>query len=98
MDEQQLQQKERELKVLESNLEVKEADLNLRETRAQLGIEVSSNKQEFLRRAIEVGAQALNKLDAMGEGALENNDLTIHLEELIDTAAVKLTEEISKLS
>jgi hypothetical protein len=94
MDEQQLQQKERDLKVWASNLDVKEADLNLRETRVQMGIENTINRQEFLRRAIEVGANAMNKLDGMTEEANEN--LMTHLEELIDTAAVKLKEELSK--
>jgi hypothetical protein len=96
MDEQQLQQKERELKVLESNLEVREADLNLRDTRAQLGIEMTINKQEFLRRAIEVGTQALNKLDAMVEKMEKEKDVMRHLMELVDTAAIKLKEELNK--
>ena len=111
MDEQPLQQKEAELKTKESNLEVKEAELktkesnleakeaylNLQETRAQFGIELSINKQEFLRRAIEVGAQALNKLDDM-HATLEHDKLKIHLEELVNTAVVKLTQEIIKLN
>ena len=96
MDEQSLQQKERELKVLESNLEVREADLNLRETRAQMGIEMTINRQEFLRRSIEVGSQALNKLDAMVEEVDKEKDAMRHLMELIDTAAVKLREELNK--
>ena len=89
MDEQQLQQKERDLKVLESNLSVREANLNLQETRDQMGI----NRQEFLRRAIEVGTNALQKLDAMVE---KEKDVMRHFIELIDTAAVKLKKELSK--
>ena len=96
MDEQQLQQKERDLKVLASNQDVREADLNLRETRAQMGIENTINRQEFLRRSIEVGSNALNKLDAMVEEVEKEKDVMRHLMELIDTAAVKLKEELSK--
>lgn len=94
MDEQQLQQKEADLKVKENELAIRESDLNNRETRSQLGIELTITRQESLRRAIEVGAQALNKLDDMtGE---VDDDVLDHLEELIDTAAVKLTEELNK--
>ena len=74
MDEQQLQQKETDLKVLQCSLDVREADLNLRETRAQMGIEMTINRQEFLRRSIEVGSQALNKLDAMVEEVDKEKD------------------------
>jgi len=100
MDEQQLQQKERELKVLESNLEVREADLNLRETRAQMGIENTINRQEFLRRAIEVGSTAYQKLDCLkiegGARGMLDYKVFEHLGKLIDTAAIKLNEELSK--
>lgn len=94
MDEQQLQQKEIDLKIKENELNIRESDLNNRDTRASLQLDLTINKQEFLRRAIEVGAQALQKLDAMS--AEVGDKVVKNLEELIDVAVLKLTEELKK--
>jgi hypothetical protein len=96
LDEQQLQQRAVDLKVKENELNVRESDLNSRETQARFGLDLTINTQEFLRRAIEIGTNALQKIDAMSS-EVANDDLPIHLEELIDTAAVKLKEELDKL-
>jgi len=95
MDEQQLQQKEVELKIKENELNARESDLIVRENRMNSGLEISINRQEFFRRAIEVGANSLNKLDDM-TADVENESVLDHLEKLIDTAAVKLIEELNK--
>lgn len=95
MDEQQLQQKEVDLKILENDLNMREADLNSREFKVQQGIEPTILRQEFLRRAVEVGANALQKLDSTHDYAVSEHVFK-HIEELIDTAAVKLKAELEK--
>jgi len=93
MDDKQLQQKELDLKSLESSLQVREADISLRETKASLEFDMSINRQEFFRRAIEVGASSINKLMPF-EKRVDQNVIK-HLEELIDAAAIKLKDELN---
>ena len=94
MDEKSLQQKEMELRIKENELNARESDLNNRETRAQLGLDLTINTQEFLRRAIEVGANSIQKLEVDGSKRMT---MVSHLEDLIDTAAIKLKKELDKL-
>lgn len=92
--ERDLEQREKELNILSCSLEVRETELSHREQRASMGLDVTSIRQEFLRRAIEVGSNALDRLDGM-KVSIKGTTFK-HLEELIDTAAVKLEAELQK--
>ena len=97
MDEQKLQQKELDLKIKEHELSLREADINNRELRASINLDLTMNTQEFLRRAIEVGAGALQKLYPFTKELEGKVTMMDHLEKLVDKATVKLTEELEKV-
>jgi len=67
---------------------------NDKQPNSEKELDLTVNKQEYLRRAIEVGAGALNKLLPFKVDA--GKDLLTELQELILDAAKKLREEINK--
>jgi hypothetical protein len=79
-----------ELKVKETELSQLQSELSARENQLFIGLDVTREKQEMLRRAIEVSSNALKICSTM-------DDSGTMLKKVIALAASKLVDEINAL-
>jgi len=87
--EQTLKVKQMELKVKETELSQLQSELSARENQLFIGLDVTREKQEMLRRAIEVSSNALKICSTTDERTM--------LEKVVNLAASKLVDEITAL-
>jgi predicted AAA+ superfamily ATPase len=83
---------ELEAKQKELEIELREYDISFRETKLNQGLDLTSIKQENLRRAIETSSNALDKISKVNPEALGVKELR----DLLLSAVGLLKEEIEK--
>jgi len=93
LKEQELIRKEMELKAVQAVLDHRSARLDFQEAKIETGIELSTMKQENLRRAIEVCSMAFSKMAALDS---TSSAARLNLLGVIEKASEELLEEIKK--